>query len=146
MLPLLLTLFNRPEPESSDEEDETPVRAVKTRGGSSSAAALSGAMDSLSLSSSKAKATPPSPPKSKAKGKGKAASVTATVGAEDEHGTLVSEIGDLYLWDFKQEQFNVIEEEIAAKVVDMGGGKKFNCLSFPSSPLDPATNADGCFH
>lgn len=90
-------------------------------------------MDSLSLSSSKTKVAPPSP-KSKAKGKGKAASVTATVGADDaEHGTLVSEIGDLYLWDFKQESFNVIEEEIAAKVVDMGGGEQFNCM--PPSPL-----------
>jgi hypothetical protein len=46
-----------------------------------------------------------------------------------EHSALVSEIGDLYLWDFTAEQFNLIEEEVAVKVIDFEGDA-FNCECF----------------
>lgn len=78
-------------------------------------------MAAVSLSQSQA---PTSPTSKTAKGKGKAAAE-----APKEHPALVSEIGDLYLWDFKTEQFNVIEEEVAAKVID-AGGEPYNC-AFP---------------
>lgn len=114
-----------PEPDdSSSDEDETPVRATRSGASKPSTARLSDALAGMSLSqqSSSQPASPPKAVKAKAK---------AIPDAENEHPALVSEIGDLYLWDFSAEQFNVIEEEVAAKVVD-AGGEPFNCafLSF----------------
>lgn len=117
-----------PEPDdSSSDEDETPVRATRSGKAKASTAGLSDAMSGMSIAKSKPKtqSTPPTSPPKAAKGKAKA---PAEALADKEHPALVSEVGDLYLWDFSAEQFNVIEEEVAAKVVD-AGGEPFNCKS-----------------
>lgn len=81
-------------------------------------------MSSLSVSKSTSKAATSASPKGKAKAKPVEAPPPTTT--SEDHSAVTSQVGDLYLWDFNTEQFNMIEEEVAAKVVDMGG-QPYNC-------------------
>lgn len=115
-----LPSFALPRPEAGSDEDEAPVRSAK---GKKKATGLEEAMSSLSVSKPSSKAAS----STSAKGKAKAKTVEAPPPTTSEdHAAITSQVGDLYLWDFNAEQFNVIEEEVAAKVVDMGG-QPYNC-------------------
>lgn len=109
----------RAEQESSDDsETSIPAIGAQHQGDTSS---ITSAMENVSISSARA-ARPKRLPSTK--GGSKMATPDTT-----EHSALVSEIGDLYLWDFAAEQFNLIEEEVTVKVVDIGGSA-FNRETF----------------
>lgn len=100
--------------ESSDEDETlTPVTKAQHEDDTSD---ITDAVANMSISNTQASQGKTLP---SAKGGG------AKIPTPDstEHPALISEIGDLYLWDFTAEQFNLIEEEITVKVI----GSAFNC-------------------
>jgi len=83
-------------------------------------------MANLSITNPPAATTPPKTRQSAKRGAKAAPTPTPD---STEHPSLVSETGDLYLWDFTAEQFNLIEQEVTAKVIDFGG-TAYNCEDF----------------